>query len=215
MTPLEVQFLQASAELVRRQQEIAPLLAEYLGVSPAGLYRLWMEERERVRQTGRIEGSEWYYFFHGLECDLNHRDGRAIRLDFGPQGRLDTFTPQGVMQFVMAVREPWRQFPELRAYLTQEASPNPYGSPTGSHQRMSELADALNAAGMVEPADIWLAQLRETYTVRGTGDTAFRIELPLVLNPEAYEDALVCARWVLSAKGWQQVGADERIEGKE
>lgn len=70
-------------------------------------------------------------------------DGRFLRVDFGPGGCLDTSTGWGVLQFVMASKVPWREFPELRAHLA--GKPPPYDELSGSHERMVEIVDKLEA----------------------------------------------------------------------
>src|SRR5437879_2699245 len=100
MDALEIGVLKACQELVHRQQEMLPLLAAALHVPEKEVFYTWA--LHKCKQHGDLEGTDWWYFFHGLECDLrNKADGRCLRIDFGPGGRVDTFTAWGVLQFIM------------------------------------------------------------------------------------------------------------------
>src|SRR5438876_540615 len=89
--PLELAVLEACREATVRNQEMLPLLAAALGVSEAEVFYTWAFRK--CRQRIRLGETDWVTFFHGLECDLkNQKDGRFLRIDFGPGGRVDTFT---------------------------------------------------------------------------------------------------------------------------
>jgi hypothetical protein len=116
---------------------MVPLLAHHLGVAPEEVFYRWIRS-PGCEQSGSIAGSDWRYFFHGLECDLkNVCDGRFLRLDFGPNGRYDTFTGWGILQFIMTTKHPWHEFPELKAFLA--AGPEPCNERSGSHHKMAGL----------------------------------------------------------------------------
>ena len=101
-------FIHACHELVRRQQELLPVLAETLSVAPQELYYRWVERSfpgiehppdELWPYVGQIGGTPWHWFFHGLECDLRHAgDGRYVRIEFGPRGRTEIVSGYGVLQ---------------------------------------------------------------------------------------------------------------------
>jgi hypothetical protein len=205
LTNLERAFLLACHEAVIRQQEIAPLLAAELAVRPEQLFYHWAIP-PRCQQSGTFANGAWRYFFHGLECDLeNLQDGRFLRLDFGPQGRLDTFTGWGVLQFVMAAQPPWREFPALRDFLTEK--PPPYHRLSGSHQKMCLLADHLWDSGLVEAADPHLCSLVQTWQhiePDGKHVTKLPPEYTGITTPRFW-DTSVCGRWVISASGKQLI----------
>jgi hypothetical protein len=194
-------LLSACGEAVLRQQEIVPLLAEVLDAKPSEIFYKWMERQ--FKQTGVFANGEWKHFFHGGECDLtNLVDGRCLRVDFGPHGRLDTFTGFGVLQFVMTSKAPWREFPELRDYLAEK--PPPFDRLSGSHARMTALFDELKTAGFVEVADPELCALIERHTViNAPGQTEIR--LPTDLPNTVFFDMLASKRYVLSQSGLQAI----------
>src|SRR5437016_4606409 len=113
----ELRLLTACREAVRRQHELAAALAAHLRVPASELFYRWAVRQ--FAQRGTLEGGEWRYFFHGAECDLAHNaDGRVLRLDFGPGGRVDTFCGWGILRFVLHTRKPWEEFDDLKRYLT-------------------------------------------------------------------------------------------------
>jgi hypothetical protein len=206
MHDLELAFLSACQEIVRRQQELVPLLAATLRVLPEEVFYCWMRRsfpepdppfgEDEDLQRGCIRGTEWDYFFHGFECDIQHRDdGRFVRVDFGPRGRLDTFTGWGVLQFVMTTRAPWQTFPDLQTYLA--AKPPPYNSLSGSHARMCDLQDRLETLGCFERAAPDLHALVERHTERPPNAWT-RFMPPVGLSERDLVDCYICNRWVLS-----------------
>jgi hypothetical protein len=61
------------------------------------VFYTWCERK--TRQSGSL--NEYYkYFFHGYECDFRGGSGEYIRVEFGPCGRVDTFTSYGLSSFV-------------------------------------------------------------------------------------------------------------------
>jgi hypothetical protein len=150
MTPLEFDFLCACHEAVLRQTEMVPLLANDLGVPADKVFYHWAITR--CKNSGRLANTDWTYWFHGLECELeNRKDHRFLRIDFAPGGRYDSFTPSGVMKFVLAGKPPWKEYPELRSYLSkpipQEAGVKGPASVhlSGSHVRVNSLCISLEA----------------------------------------------------------------------
>lgn len=200
LTRYEFGFLQACNEVVSCQQELIPVLAASLGISPWEVFYLWAMF-PNCEQTGEIKGTGWTYFFHGLECDLKHQDGRFIRVDFGPGGRFDTFTGWGVLQFIMTSKPPFKEFAELREYLA--GKPPPFDEYSGSFDRMTEIEDRLMSTGCVEPADPELCALKEKHTTKDD-EGYLLISIPGDYgNPhkKEYYDILVCSRLVLTAAG--------------
>jgi hypothetical protein len=161
MCSLERSFLSACRELVKAQQELVPLLALTLGVAPEDLFYCWMDRdfpnvalepgEEWRLQVGRIQDTEWEYFFHGFECDLkNSEDGRFVRVEFGPRGRFDILSGYAVLQFVMTSGPPWPEFPDLKSHLADR--PPPYNAFSGSHGRAVELWKRLEEQGLLAAA---------------------------------------------------------------
>ncbi|MGB8645836.1 MAG: hypothetical protein WCF84_11410 [Anaerolineae bacterium] len=207
LTNLEVSFLFACNELVIRQQEVLPALGQTLGVPPQKLFYLWTRRRREVRQSGTFANGEWRYFFHGLECDLkNIQDGRYVRIDFGPHGRIDTFTGWGVLQFIMTSKSPWSVFEELQSYLA--AKPPPFYEFSGSYQRMKSLFNKLVMLKIVEVSDPDLVALVEQKTTISQSGAAV-VSLPFDIAEDTWWDAQVCGRYALSGLGKQIVGGSE------
>ena len=65
MDSIELGVLEACQEVVLRQRELLPLLAEALGVPEGEVFYTWA--LRRCKQSGHLEGTDWAYFFHGLE----------------------------------------------------------------------------------------------------------------------------------------------------
>lgn len=201
-------FLAACQEAVVRQQEVVPLLAKALGVDPREIFYRWMECE--LPQVGVFAAGEWRYFFHGNECNLYHlKDGRCLRVDFGPQGRLDTFTGWGVLQFIMTTKDPWREFPQLQAYLAKTAAPFTHLS--GSHAKMVLLFEELENAELVEVADAELCALLKSHRIVNSSG-ATEVHLPPGLSKRTFFDLWVCERYVISQAGRQVIEVQKTFE---
>jgi hypothetical protein len=211
---LESAFLSACRALVAAQGELAPLLAETVGVPPGEVFYAWMERHfpgvhlpqgeEWRLQTGRVRETEWDYFFHGLECDLHHAgDGRHVRIEFGPRGRFDVLSEYAVLQFVMTSRAPWPEFFSLREYLADR--PPPYDQFSGSYEKASALWDRLEAQGLLEPAAPDLCSLRHRCT-RVQPDGKRLLVFPDELSEREHLDCLVAYRGVLSEAALRRLG---------
>jgi hypothetical protein len=204
---IEYAFLNACQEVVWRQQELVPALAKSLGVTPTEVFYHWVCP-PRCEQVGTIASTEWRYFFHGLECDLRHQDGRSLRVDFGPGGRFDTFTGWGVLQFIMTSKAPWKEFPELRTHLTDKSLPSDTADRfSGNHKEMTVLVSRLEECGWIEVADADLCALTEQCT---TIDSEGRrmVKLPKHLTGREVWDTMACHRLVLSDLGKQMLAKD-------
>lgn len=206
LNELEFSFLCACQEAVLRQQELVPLLSDQLGVQPKEVFYRWVMP-PRCKQSGELDGTGWHYLFHGMECDLkNMQDGRFLRVEFGPHGRLDTFSGFSVLQFVMTTTAPWRMFPALREFLTEV--PPPYNELSGSHENMVALDKRIHELQLVEAADPELCAFVNAHTQIGS-DGSKILQLPPGFNNQAnpaFYDALVCGRRVLSAAGKRLLG---------
>jgi hypothetical protein len=207
----ELNFLHACHEVVTRGQELLPALAASLGMAPEEVFYSWAM-LPYGKWTGRIQGTEWIYFFHGLECDLRHSDGRFLRIDFGPGGRFDTFTGWGVLQFIMTSKSPFREFVALRKYLA--GKPPPFTEYSGSHDRMVTIEDRLLNLGYIEPADPALCTLKEKHTTKDD-EGYLLISIPGDYgNPKKkeYYDVLVCNRLTLTEAGKKLVTRQDSPE---
>jgi hypothetical protein len=197
--PIELGVLEACQEVVLRQRELLPLLAETLKVPEDRVFYTWAFRK--CAQRGRLEGTDWVYFFHGLECDLkNAADGRFLRIDFGPRGRTDTFTAWGVLQFIMTAVQPWPEFPELRVYFAK--GPPPFDQFSGSLEKIVQVWDHLAARGAFEKADPSLVELEAKHTVPGP-DGLLHVRFPPGLSEETAVDCSVASRPRLSQRGMQ------------
>jgi hypothetical protein len=214
MTGLESDFLRACAELVAAQRELLPLLADTLGVAPEEIFYSWMErsfpgvvvppDEEWRLQLGQIRDTDWQYFFHGLECDLhNVEDGRHVRVEFGPCGRIDALTSYAVLQYVMTSRAPWSELQQLKEYLAEK--PPPYDSDSGSYEKACELWKRLEALGLLAPADPELCALVEAGKSFQQG-RGWVVNLPDDLTERQQIDTMVCRRRVLSPTAWELLG---------
>jgi len=190
-------FFHACCQVVLRQEELVPALAKVLGVKPDGVFYIWAARK--CEQTGFFDGEKWRYFFHGLECDLkNLKDGRFLRIDFGPAGRFDAFTAWGVTQFVMTSKEPWPDFSELRDYLAKDSPP--YTEHSGSAEKAERLLDRLQRWGLVDTADKQLLALAKKHTRKDPQGISV-LSLPSDRPEHTFYDLSVCNRKVLSPAG--------------
>jgi hypothetical protein len=116
-------------------------------------------------------------------------------VEFGPRGRLDTFSGYAVLQFVMTTRPPWAEFQDLQAHLAERDPP--YDRHSGSYNRMCVLWDRMEQLGLVEPAAPDLCALVEAHTrILPVGGR--EIALPEHLTRQERFDCMVCHRSVLS-----------------
>src|SRR5262249_44461622 len=160
------------SEVISHQQELLSMMASHLNLSASQILYEW--GNGKFKQWGSLNKGEWSYLFHGMECDFkNTVDGRFLRVDFGPRGRTDTFTPWGITQFIMASKPPWSEFEELKRYLAQ--NPPPYDQCSGSLEKMEPIWNELERKGLIEKADQGLIDFAAKHTVTGT-DGIPRIE---------------------------------------
>lgn len=217
-------FLLVWYESITLQKIIVPKLADTLDVRPDEIFYLWnmlphSQSSERIQGTGIIQGTKWKFFFHGMyECDILHaEDGRFLQVMFGPNGRYDIFSGWGTLQFVMASKSPWSEFPQLKAYLAQE--PPPYTYVSGEHGKMVELTKLIAQLGLFEVADKELYALScELKEKDASRDKQGRYTLafpPPYNNPfeRMFWDLEVCEALVLSERGQQMFaqGLDAEI----
>ena len=219
---LSREFVAAAAELIRRQRELVPLVADCIGLDP---FTYWLDRRHlpilarlrlRIasllgryvspslddwREDGVTRDGAWAWTFHGLECDISHRvDGRLVRVDFGPGGRLDTFSSYGVLLLVTSTRAPWREFPSLLAHVNRpDGHPASRRSP---HLRMYELEDIVRSRGWIGPCDPTLSRTVEALTRPCPGpDNSTMKVLPAAPPPYRPVDSLLCERLMITDRG--------------
>lgn len=194
LTSPELEVLEVCREVVARQHEMLPLLADALQVPQSEVFYTWAHRR--CAQHGELQGTDWWYFFHGLECDLKNRaDQRILRIDFGPGGSVDTFTAWGVLQFIMTSAAPWPDY----ALLKQRFAP-PSKESFGDFHKLGEVWDALHAKGVLEGAALDLVAFQARHTRVGPEGINI-IEYPSDTPERVQIDCAVAARSRLSQQG--------------
>jgi hypothetical protein len=206
MNEMALQFLIACDESITRRRPILAELAALHNVRPDELFYLWAERR--CQQRGSLGGGEWLYFFHGIECDLRHaQDGRFLRLDFGPHGITDAFTPWGAAQFIMTSKSPWPEFNDLKTYLADHAPP--YDEYAASMERAGKLCDCLEEAGLIETADPELLVLAERHP-SPNAEGLPTLRLPPGTPERTSFDIMVANRKVISDAGRKLLSSQAR-----
>ncbi len=196
MDEIEFGVLQACQEYVKRQLEMLPALAAAIGVAETDVF--YTKMRRPIAQRGTLPGGDWAYFFHGYECDLrNLNDGRFLRVDFGPEGRVGILNSYGVLRLIMTSVLPWREFPKLRSYFAKDGPP--YHENSGDWQKMSELWDRLDSQGFFEQTAPSLVALQAKHTKRGV-DGLNHIDYSSEIADETRFDCAVAHRQQLSPK---------------
>jgi hypothetical protein len=204
MDPLELVVLEACQEFILRQQEMLPHLAAALDVAEEEVFYTWTL-RGRAKTRGHLKDAAWTYFPHGFECDLkNTNDGRYLRIDFGPRGRVGILNSYGVLQFIMTSVYPWREFPQLKEYFAN--GDPPYDHNSGNWRKMSQLWDRLEMKGVFEQADSRLVTLQAKYSSRGPDGLTW-IQFPPEFSEETRVDCNVAHRRILSPIGTQLLDA--------
>jgi hypothetical protein len=199
LTALDLDVLEVCQEVIQRQHELLPLLAQVLGVPPEEVWYTWA--LRRCRQSGVIAGTDWSYFFHGHECDVkNKKDGRFLRYDFGPGGRVDTITAWGILQFIMTTTSPWSELAELKATFAK--GPPPFDQYSGDFHRMGTVWDHFRASGVLERANPELIAFEQQYTTTLPGGSRF-IKFPAGTPERTQVDCSVAHRERISAVGYE------------
>ncbi|MBI1833023.1 MAG: hypothetical protein HYR84_16405 [Planctomycetes bacterium] len=206
MDSLEFNVLEACQEFMHRQQDMLPRLGAALDVPAEHVfYKLVLRG---ARNRGRLKDEDWSYYPHGYECDLkNIRDGRYLRIDFGPGGRVGILNSWGVLQFIMTSVSPWRDFPLLRMHFAK-GSP-PFDQYSGDSSKMSLVWDRLTSMGAFQQAAPDLVALQAKYSSRGPDGLTY-IKYPAEISDETRLDCAVAHRQVLSPVGLQLLNAGSR-----
>jgi hypothetical protein len=199
MEDIELRVLQACQEVVVRNNELFPLLETAVGVKKQEVFYAWA--LRKCKQRGNLTHTPWSYYFHGLECDLkNLTDGRFLRIEFGPEGRIDTFSGWGVLQFIMTSVPPWSQFNDLKNYFTK--SNPPFNQFSGDFDKFSPVWDKLEDKGYFEVADEKLIQLQEHY-IHTDSEGIQHVKFPPDISERTQIDSSVAHRKTLSRYGHQ------------
>ncbi len=205
-TPLEAGTLQLVGECLRRSAELAPSIERVIGAS---LYEFWVQGRRKAQgeslsarlqrwrrqrlERGATPGGAWRYVFHDNEIDLEHgRDRRMIRIDIGPGGRKDAFTPMALRRYLTGARSPWREFPELQRALG--------GLNELDESVLHKVCESLLKKGLVERADERLARLVES-NLRRDAQGRLIFTLPADTAEQDLVDLPLAFRLVLTESG--------------
>lgn len=196
LSSLELEFLKAAADLAERQRELYPLLLEALGTDPWE-FLIVRDMAPRIKSDGVTRDGSWRWWFHGLECDMEHRvDGRYVRFDFGPsKNKLTVGHGYGVLQFVMCSRPPWVDYVTLREHLASDHTAR--GHLGGDHAKMSILCNRLTEAGLLVQAAPELVALADKYTTIEPNQGHI-VAIPDDLAPSGALEHFVARRLVLS-----------------
>jgi len=190
MNEIEIGVLEACQEYASRQCEMLPQLAAALSVEESQVFYTW--GFRQCAQTGSLADTDWAYFFHGLECNLlNQKDGRSLRMDFGPKGRVGILDSHGVLCLILTSLPPWREFPELRSYFAKT------GRSFEEYSRMSQIWNRLESKGCFEQADPTLVALEAKYSTRGPDGLTY-VRFPSEITDQTQLDCYVAHRQQLT-----------------
>jgi hypothetical protein len=196
MDEIEIGVLDACQEYISRQQEMLPLLGAALGVEESRVFYTWAFRR--CAQRGSLAGTDWHYFFHGLECDLrNQKDRRSLRVDFGPKGRVGILNDYGVLRLIMTSVSPWGEFPHLRVFFAKDGPP--FHENSGDWNKMWPVWHRLESQGFFQQADPSLVAVQGKYTTRGADGLA-HINFPPNVTEQIRVDCAVAHRLQLSQR---------------
>lgn len=199
MKNLEIRILEACQEAVTRNQEFLPLLSKAIDVEKIEEV-LYSWAFRRCKQSGQLN-YVWKYRFHGLECDLkNSSDGRYLRIDFGPNGRVDTFSAWGILQFIMTSVSPWSRFDDLKSYFAKTTPP--YDRFSGDSDKFHRVWDKITNNGCFDVANADLLELQEKHTYTSENGTHF-IKFPSEISEKTKVDTHVAHRRVISQYGYK------------
>ena len=193
---LEIKTFKACVELVSCQKKILALMASHLNLMVNEIFFAWAFRT--CNQTGKFSG-DWRYFFHGLECDVkNEADGRFLRIDFGPDGRIDTFTAWGLLQFIMTSKFPWPSFSTLKQHFSENGPP--YDQFSGDIDKMNQIWNFFVNHTLLEVADKELLRLKKKYTFVEKDGIAY-IKFPSEISEKKQINCSVAHRMKISGYG--------------
>lgn len=204
LTPVELSVLAACQDALMEKKKLIAKLANTLCLEPRDIFYHWIGGK--LRQHGYVTGNQWKYFFHGLECDLRHsRDDRFLRIEFGPGGRIDTFTDWGIYQFITSFKDNWPSSPAVAAYFSKN-TPFHHVHATeqlDAYQKISFIINRLKSLKLTIPVAPELTKALNGCSVKNQGSTEIIIQLPKHLTDHKYFDTRVCNRLIISPKGWE------------
>ncbi len=193
MKNIEIEFLKAINDMTQLKKELVLNMAEKLGCEINQIFYIW--EKRKFEQEGDF--LDWTYFFHGMECDLiNNKDERFLKIEFGPGGRIDTFTGWGAVQYIMASKKPWLEYLVLKKKLGKP----PYDYLSGSPEKMCKLLKKLEKKKYVEVSDKELYKFVQANTFLDEEGYS-NLEFPDDFPEDRKTDSMVVHRLVISEKG--------------
>lgn len=183
INPIELRVLILCQEMIHIKQKLIRRMARMLEMDPQEIFYAWLSGT--VPQHGHFPGKKWKYFFHGFECDLRHcSDGRMIRIEFGPEGRTDTFTDWGLFQYILSSKSNWFSKPEVIQYFASYPDSEDY-------QKISVVVNVLKSHQWIVPV-----------SSKRYESVHFSL-LPTLLAERKYLDSRVCHRLIVSSQGWE------------
>ncbi len=195
---VELTVLTACQEILKEKTKLMNQLAKTLGIDTQDLFYQWISGK--LPQHGFLSGRQWKYFFHGFECDFRHiLDGRLIRIEFGPGGRIDTFTDWGIYKFITTVRKQWLTTPAVLTYFSTISASLP-SALLDDYQKISFIITQLKSKQWVVAVAPELAKINGN-PIRAVGSNDLLIQLPKFLTDYKYLDTRVCQRLIISATG--------------
>ncbi len=202
LTSVELNVLTACQEALQEKQKLIHLLSKTFRLEPQNIFYHWINGK--LPQHGYLSNKQWKYFFHGLECDLRHQDGRFIRMEFGPGGRIDTFTDWGIYKYITSFKKHWLTSIDVDSYLAKlMASPESLDN----YQKTSLIVNRLKDLKLLVPVAPELAKELNGCHVKTFGASEMVVQLPKHLTDRKYFDTRVCNRLIIAAKGWQLLPA--------
>lgn len=176
-------ILQTCHQFSLYKENLMNSLAKSIRLEKKDIFYHWCFRK--ISQSGIIIGSDWKYFFHGLECDLrNCKDNQVIRIEFGPSGRIDTFTSWGLLLFILTLKEPSNEIIKIKKYFS-ENSGNYLSDFNKIDRILSSKLEELEIKKLIAKAS-----LKNHLISKRSED-------------ELYFDSLVCQRKVISNHGLQ------------
>ncbi|MCX4024707.1 hypothetical protein H0A36_09605 [Endozoicomonas sp. SM1973] len=135
------------------KQVIIKDLSEVLGCEQDDIFYSWCFRK--FKQHGELVKLDYIYFFHGYECDIRSKDkSQYIRIDFGPGGRIDTFSEWGLYNFVVSFKSQNSALLSLHEYLIKTVETRSRSETSNNSERdiLSELIDYMKKDGYLYQA---------------------------------------------------------------
>jgi len=179
---VELSVLTACQKMIQIKQKLIKPLAKQFEIPPQAIFYNWL--LGKIPQHGYFSDHSWKYFFHGFECDLRHcHEGLMIRIEFGPQGRIDTFTDWGLFQFITTFHPHWFSAPTVVRYFAK------IPENLENYQKISFIINQFKYLQLVIPVAPELIK-----------DSLFDSS---ALTEDQYFDSRVGHRLIISPPGWE------------